>query len=59
MFPSKYVLSTVNALHFLYKSHYIERMEAEAETNRVVEEMKAIKSKELARLEKELTVKQV
>ena len=49
----------MNALHFLYKSHYIERMEAEAETNRVVEEMKAIKSKELARREKELTVKQV
>jgi hypothetical protein len=34
-------------------------MEAEAEMNRVVEEMKAIKSKELARREKELTVKQV
>jgi hypothetical protein len=35
------------------------RMEAEAEKNRVVEEMKTIKSKELARREKELTVKQI
>ena len=35
------------------------RMETEAEKNRVVEEMKTIKSKELARREKELTVKQI
>ena len=35
------------------------RMVAEEEKNRVVEEMKTIKSKELSRREKELTVKQV